>query len=98
MNSFWAEQMVMNKILKFREHLKFSHPLQFDLIKANLRRKSKEQSVPEIKTEEIIRNDSKYLDLQEEVDKSQSRVNDKPNKQNHLYKWKIRLRLILQII
>ena len=36
MNRFWAQQLVMNKLLKFREHIKFSHPKQFDLLKDNL--------------------------------------------------------------
>ena len=37
-NNFWAQQKLMNKILKFREHLKISYPNQLELIKANLKK------------------------------------------------------------
>ena len=35
-NKFWAEQKLINKLLKFREHLKFTHPTQYNLLKNNL--------------------------------------------------------------
>jgi hypothetical protein len=37
LNTFWAEQKIMNRILKFREHLKVSHPNHYNLLKSNLR-------------------------------------------------------------
>lgn len=43
-NEFWASQKVMNNILKFREHLKASHPEQFKILKTNLRSSFKSNS------------------------------------------------------
>ena len=37
-NEFWAEEKLMNKILKFREYMKVSNPNHINLIKENLKK------------------------------------------------------------
>lgn len=64
MNKFWAQQKIMNKILKFREHIKLTSPSQFNLIKANLRTK-KDDNVPGTKSADlnISRNSQERLSV-----------------------------------
>jgi len=60
LNEFWAEQKVMNKILKFREFIKLTHPKQYDLLKSNLRSRQNNNKSDELPSsiEMKERNDS----------------------------------------
>ena len=53
LNEFWANQIVMNKIIKFREHLKVSYPIQLDLLKNSFKKNTiiLESSLPEVNLE-----------------------------------------------
>jgi hypothetical protein len=76
LNEFWAEQKVMNKILKFREFIKLTHPKQYDLLKSNLRSRQNNNSFHKSKSEVINHEPSiqveniTYLDFKEEINKS----------------------------
>ena len=55
LNEFWAEQKVMNKILKFKEHFKVKYSKQLDEIKNKIKKNilMMDSSLPQVNDESI---------------------------------------------
>jgi hypothetical protein len=71
-NSFRAEEFVMNNCLKFREHLKLTHPIHYNIIKSNLRSKTDSplfNSISNVR-QETEDPKKKYTDLADDLDKT----------------------------
>lgn len=82
LNEFWAEQKVMNKILKFREHLKVSHPKQYEMLRSNLRSHEKDRQVNPSQVNELPLNQNKignFDKFTEEQEKSKRDSKDAIN-------------------
>ena len=75
-NEFWAEQKLMNKILKFKEHLKVTNPNHINLIKEKFKKR-------EFNTQDSFNNvqtnfmKSNFQNLKEDLDTFQEQNQDK---------------------
>lgn len=78
-NRFWGEESILNKILKFKDHLKYKQNENFDQLYTNLRKVHQEA---EVKNLEAIKHDSKSI-KELEIDLA-SRRESKQLSEHHL--------------
>ena len=73
LNEFWAEQKLMNKILKFREHLKVTNPNLINFLKEKLRIKDidTQNSIDSIQTIQTNFMKSNFQNFKEDFDNVQ---------------------------
>ena len=95
LNQFWAEQQVMNRILKFRDHMKVNYKNQLDLMKKNLKKCDTidSSSIPPFKVE--FPNRDKLIEKINEkriihIDEDKLKDNSKCNLYNYNYVSKIK--------
>ena len=86
LDEFWASQKIMNNILKFREHLKITHPQQYKMLKLHLRggsingelarSKTTNMEVSSVKPEIIqdlsLQKNKSYIDFNEDCEKTKN--------------------------